>query len=125
MEKTARNERHLWLIGYVDYFDKFGDRHRSGSARKYIPLPLLGSPNNLVFTTEPSREAAYTVVVLLTILACIVALSAPQGIFDLAVQYAFSGYAAFSVLLFAALFWKRRTKWEALAVAVWTAFAVI
>jgi Na+/proline symporter len=64
-------------------------------------------------------------VVLLTILAYIVALRAPQGIFDLAVQYAFSGYAAFSVLLFAALFWKRSTKWGALAVAVWTAFAVI
>ena len=39
--------------------------------------------------------------------------------------HAFSGYAAFSVLLFAALFWKRSTKWEVLAVAVWTAFAVI
>jgi Na+/proline symporter len=41
------------------------------------------------------------------------------------VQYAFSGYAALSVLLFAALFWRRSTKWGALAVAVWTAFAVL
>ncbi|MGB2717861.1 MAG: sodium:solute symporter family protein [Vicinamibacterales bacterium] len=64
-------------------------------------------------------------VVILTILAYIVALRAPQSIFDLAVQYAFSGYAAFSVLLFAALFWRRSTKWGALAVAVWTGFAVI
>jgi solute:Na+ symporter, SSS family len=64
-------------------------------------------------------------VVLLTIVAYIVALQAPQSIFDLAVQYAFSGYAALSVLLFAALFWKRSTKWGALAVAVWTAFAVL
>jgi SSS family solute:Na+ symporter len=64
-------------------------------------------------------------VVLLTVLAYSVALRAPQSIFDLAVQYAFSGYAAFSVLLFAALFWKRSTKWGALAVALWTAFAVI
>ena len=63
-------------------------------------------------------------VVLLTLLAYMVALRAPQGIFDLAVQYAFSGYAALSVLFFAALFWKRSTKWGALAVAVWTAFAV-
>ena len=54
-----------------------------------------------------------------------IALRAPQGIFDLAVQYAFSGYAALSPLLFAALFWKRSTKWGALAVTLWVAFAVI
>ncbi len=64
-------------------------------------------------------------VVLLTIVAYSVALRAPQGIFDLAVQYAFSGYASLSPLLFAALFWTRSTKWGALAVAVWTAVAVI
>ena len=50
-----------------------------------------------------------------------IALRAPQGIFDLAVQYAFSGYAALSPLLFAALFWKRSTKWGALAVTLWVA----
>jgi SSS family solute:Na+ symporter len=64
-------------------------------------------------------------VVVLTLVAYTVALRAPQGIFDLAVQYAFSGYAALSPLLFAALFWTRSTKWGALAVAAWTAFAVI
>jgi SSS family solute:Na+ symporter len=63
-------------------------------------------------------------VVLLTILAYAIALRAPQGIFDLAVQYAFSGYAALSPLLVAALFWKRSTKWGALAVTLWVAFAV-
>jgi solute:Na+ symporter, SSS family len=64
-------------------------------------------------------------VVVLTLIAYVIALRAPQGIFDLAVQYAFSGYSALSVLFFAALFWKRSTKWGALAVALWTAFAVI
>ena len=64
-------------------------------------------------------------VVLLTMVAYAIALRAPQSIFDLAVQYAFSGYAALSPLLVAALFWKRSTKWGALAVALWTAFAVI
>jgi SSS family solute:Na+ symporter len=64
-------------------------------------------------------------VVLLTIVAYVIALRAPQGIFDLAVQYAFSGYSALSPLLVAALFWKRSTKWGALAVALWVAFAVI
>jgi SSS family solute:Na+ symporter len=64
-------------------------------------------------------------VVLLTVVAYAVALQAPQSIFDIAVQYAFSGYAALSPLLFAALFWRRSTKWGALAVALWTASAVI
>ena len=64
-------------------------------------------------------------VVLLTVIAYIIALRAPQGIFDLAVQYAFSGYSALSPLLVAALFWKRSTKWGALAVTVWVAAAVI
>jgi solute:Na+ symporter, SSS family len=63
-------------------------------------------------------------VVILTLIAYAVAMRAPQGIFDLAVQYAFSGYAALSVLFFAALFWKRSTKWGALAVALWVAVAV-
>jgi len=64
-------------------------------------------------------------VVSVTVVAYIVALRAPQSIFDLAVQYGFSGYAALSPLLVAALFWKRSTKWGALAVALWTAFAVV
>jgi SSS family solute:Na+ symporter len=64
-------------------------------------------------------------VILLTVTAYIIALGVPQGIFDLAVQFAFSGYASLSPLLFAALFWTRSTKWGALAVALWTAFAVI
>ena len=63
-------------------------------------------------------------VVMLTLIAYAVAMRAPQGIFDLAVQYAFSGYSALSVLFFAALFWKRSTKWGALAVALWVAVAV-
>ena len=64
-------------------------------------------------------------VVILTLIAYAIAMRAPQGIFDLAVQYAFSGYSALSVLLFAALFWKGSTKWGALAVALWVAGAVI
>ncbi len=64
-------------------------------------------------------------VVALTVAAYLIALRAPQGIFDLAVQYAFSGYAALSPLLVAALFWKRSTKWGALAVTLWVAAAVI
>ena len=42
-------------------------------------------------------------VVLLTLAAYVIALRAPPSIFDLAVQYAFSGYAALSPLLVAAI----------------------
>ncbi|HKO95540.1 MAG TPA: sodium:solute symporter family protein [Pyrinomonadaceae bacterium] len=64
-------------------------------------------------------------VVLLTLFAYAVALRAPETIFELAIQYAFSGFAALSPLLVAALFWKGSTKWGALAVTVWVAAAVV
>ncbi|HVR69671.1 MAG TPA: sodium:solute symporter family protein [Vicinamibacteria bacterium] len=64
-------------------------------------------------------------VIVLTVLAYLVALRAPATIFELAIQYAFSGYAALSPLLVAALFWRRSTKWGALAVTLWTAAAMV
>ena len=64
-------------------------------------------------------------VVALTIVAYVIALGAPQSIFDVASQYAFAGYAALAPLLVAALFWNRSTKWGALATTVWTACAVL
>ncbi len=63
-------------------------------------------------------------IILITLFAYAVALRAPETIFELAIQYAFSGYASLSPLLVAALFWRGSTKWGALAVAVWTALAV-
>jgi SSS family solute:Na+ symporter len=63
-------------------------------------------------------------VIVLTVVAYAIALTAPQSIFDIASQYAFAGYAALSPLLIAALFWKKSTRWGALAVTVWTAAAV-
>ena len=64
-------------------------------------------------------------VVLLTVVAYAIALRAPEGIFALAIQYAFTGFAALSPLLIAALFWRGSTKWGALASTVWVAAAVI
>jgi SSS family solute:Na+ symporter len=64
-------------------------------------------------------------VIVLTVIAYAIALGAPQSIFDIASQYAFAGYSALSPLLVAALFWKKSTKWGALAVALWTAAAVL
>jgi hypothetical protein len=46
-------QRTLWLFGYVDYRDTFRALHRGGYARRYIPTPLPGSTNNLVFVSEP------------------------------------------------------------------------
>jgi SSS family solute:Na+ symporter len=63
-------------------------------------------------------------VIALTVIAYAIALKFPQPIFDLAVQYAFSGYSAMMPLLVAALFWKRSTKWGALASALWAAASV-
>jgi SSS family solute:Na+ symporter len=64
-------------------------------------------------------------VILLTLFAYAVAQTYPATIFDIAVQYAFSGYAALCPLLFAALFWKRSTKWGAFACTLFVALAVI
>jgi len=64
-------------------------------------------------------------VVVITIVAYAVALRAPESIFSLAVQYAFTGFAALAPLLVAALFWRWSTKWGALAVTVWSAAGVV
>ena len=64
-------------------------------------------------------------IILITLFAYTVALQAPETIFELAIQYAFSGFASLSPLLIAALFWRGSTKWGALAVTLWTAAAVV
>jgi Na+/proline symporter len=53
-----------------------------------------------------------------------IAQRAPASIFELASQYAFSGFAAMSPLLVAALFWRGSTKWGALASTLWVAATV-
>jgi SSS family solute:Na+ symporter len=63
-------------------------------------------------------------VVALTVVAYAVALKAPESIFSLAIQYAFTGFAALSPLLVAALFWRGSTKWGALAATTFVAAAV-
>ena len=77
------------------------------------------------FGSSAQVQTGRVFVVLIAIVAYAIALQAPPGIFNLAVQYAFSGYAALLPLLIAALFWKGSTKWGALAVVVWTAATVI
>jgi hypothetical protein len=43
----------LYLVGYVDYIDQFGQRHRGGYARMYKPLTeFLKGQNNLVYVVQ-------------------------------------------------------------------------
>ena len=56
-----------------------------------------------------------------TIIAYFVALRTPESIFELAVRFAFSGFAAMAPVMVAALFWKRSTKYGALASSLWVA----
>jgi Na+/proline symporter len=62
-------------------------------------------------------------VVTITAVAYFIALALEDkaGIFELAIRFAFSGFAALAPIMLAALFWKRSTKWGALAAALWVA----
>jgi Na+/proline symporter len=60
-------------------------------------------------------------IVFVTGVAYLIALVTPESIFELAVRFAFSGFAAMSPVMIAALFWKRSTKWGALASTLWVA----
>ena len=65
-------------------------------------------------------------VILITALAYLVGLRLEDkaGIFELAIRFAFSGFAALAPVMLAALFWKRSSKWGALAATVWVGFAM-
>ena len=60
-------------------------------------------------------------IVAVTIVAYLIALRTPESIFELAVRFAFSGFAAMAPVMIAALFWKRSTKYGALASTLWVA----
>ena len=57
-----------------------------------------------------------TFIIVANLAAFLIALKRPP-IFELAVQYAFSGFASLAPVMLAALFWKRSTKWGAFAAA--------
>ncbi len=66
-------------------------------------------------------------IVVVTVIAYSVALylKEKQGIFEIAVRFAFSGFAAMAPVMIAALFWKRSTKWGALASTLFVAATLI
>lgn len=63
-------------------------------------------------------------IVVLTIVSYVVALITETNIFELAVRFAFSGFAAMAPVMLAALFWKRSTKWGALASTIFVAASI-
>lgn len=87
------------LFAYYGGLSRFGERMQVQTGRVFVVGVTLG--------------------------AYLIALKRPEQIFDLAIQYAFTGYAALSPLLLGALFWKGSTKWGALASTIWTAAAVL
>jgi solute:Na+ symporter, SSS family len=58
-------------------------------------------------------------IVVVTVIAYLIALITPENIFELAVRFAFSGFAAMAPVMVAALFWRRSTKYGALASTLW------
>lgn len=56
--------------------------------------------------------------------AAAIQLQDKAGIFELAIRFAFSGFAALSPVMVAALYWKRSTKWGGLAAVLWVAVAM-
>jgi len=78
------------------------------------------------FGERRSVHFARGFIVVVTIIAYLVALALKekQGIFEIAIRYAFSGFAAMAPVMVAALFWKRSTKWGALAATLFVAFTL-
>jgi Na+/proline symporter len=66
-------------------------------------------------------------IVVVTVIAYVVALylKEKQGIFEIAIRFAFSGFAAMAPVMVAALFWKRSTRWGALASTVFVASTLV
>ena len=66
-------------------------------------------------------------VVGVTVVAYLIALELKDkaGIFELAVRFAFTGFAALAPVMVAALFWKRSNKWGALAAVLWVIATMI
>jgi Na+/proline symporter len=79
------------------------------------------------FGERGSVYFARAFILVVTVIAYFVALKlkAKQGIFEIAIRYAFSGFAAMAPVMVAALFWKRSTKWGALAATLFVAASLI
>ncbi|HWD20285.1 MAG TPA: sodium:solute symporter family protein [Verrucomicrobiae bacterium] len=73
------------------------------------------------FGEKGSVILARVFILVITAIAYWIALISTSSIFELAVRFAFSGFAAMAPVMVAALFWRRSTKWGALASTLWVA----
>jgi Na+/proline symporter len=87
-----------------DVFDYYGGRKRYGEQGTVFVGRLFIVVANLV--------------------AYLIALTRPQ-IFELAISWSFSGFAALAPVMLAALFWKRSTKYGALFAGVFVAVSIV
>jgi SSS family solute:Na+ symporter len=72
-----------------------------------------------------SVHFARAFILVVTGVAYVVALYTTESIFELAVRFAFSGFAAMAPVMVAALFWNRSTKWGALAATLFVGTSII
>jgi Na+/proline symporter len=68
---------------------------------------------------------AFVVAIALFAYITALALKDNASIFELAIRFAFSGFAALAPVMLAALFWPRSTKWGALAASVWVLLCLL
>ena len=66
-------------------------------------------------------------VVVIAVISYILALilEGQKSIFDLAIRFGFSGFAALAPVMLAALFWRRSNKWGALAAVLWVVACMV
>ncbi len=76
-------------------------------------------------TTQVWTGRAFVVLVTLFAYYIAIQLKDKAGIFELAIRFAFSGFAALAPVMLAALFWRRSTKWGALAAVVWVTVSML
>ncbi len=94
----------MWAEDIYAYYggkQRFGEAAQVWSARAFV-----------VFATIVSYAVAITV-------------HTYANIFEIAIQFAFSGYASLAPIMIGALFWKRGTKWGVLASTLWVAACLV
>ena len=84
-----------------------------------VPALLYGGKERFGETAQVWTGRAFVVGVTLVAYLIALELKDKAGIFELAVRFAFTGFAALAPVMVAALFWKRSNKWGALAAVLW------
>src|ERR1035441_9130078 len=94
------------LLGFLDL-----RASKQVKSKRYFPQHRNGKTK---YGERGSVSFARGFIVVVTLIAYVIALVTPASIFELAVRFAFSGFAAMAPVMVAALFWKRSTKYGAL-----------